>query len=411
MAEFADVIASAGPGAARPAAGGGRTGRRAVDRCLREVVARVTRDDELLAHGLTVPPTGSVHGGAAGIAYALYRVAMRRDDPAVLAAAQLWADRAEQAGGAAAFYNDAAGLSEARVGRVSVYHARPGVQFVRALISHAAGDFDGAAGAAVAFLEAVRGVPDDGDLFLGSAGVLLAVTQLVETLPRGHRYFAADELLTLGASLYRALRARLAAPDCRGMEYLGIAHGRAGALYAALRWCAATVAAVPPEVIERLRELAACGIPDGAAVRWPLKQGRPDPQSQFTAGWCNGTAGHVHLWAAARRLLGVEFAGLAERAAVHTWQSSETQPHLCCGLAGRSYALLAAYKCTGDRAWVRRARELAARAAAGVRSPSYPWHSLYAGELGVALLGIDLADPERSAMPVFESEGWPPWGG
>ena len=35
-------------------------------------------------------------------------------------------------------------------------------------------------------------------------------------------------------------------------------------------------------------------------------------------------------------------------------------------------------------------------------------YSLYKGELGAALLAADLAKPEASALPLFESEQWPP---
>ena len=34
-------------------------------------------------------------------------------------------------------------------------------------------------------------------------------------------------------------------------------------------------------------------------------------------------------------------------------------------------------------------------------------HSLYKGELGVALLAADLDHPEQACMPFFGDEGWP----
>jgi hypothetical protein len=40
-------------------------------------------------------------------------------------------------------------------------------------------------------------------------------------------------------------------------------------------------------------------------------------------------------------------------------------------------------------------------------SPGMRRDSLYKGDVGVALLEADLAEPFLSAMPLFESEGWP----
>ena len=96
---------------------------------------------------------------------------------------------------------------------------------------------------------------------------------------------------------------------------------------------------------------------------------------------------------------------LAQGAAWHTWEEAGANgSSLCCGWAGRAYALLNLYKCTGDSAWLERARELGRRAAAGASLASTK-HSLYKGEVGSALLAADLAQPVSSCMPLFEAEG------
>ena len=79
---------------------------------------------------------------------------------------------------------------------------------------------------------------------------------------------------------------------------------------------------------------------------------------------------------------------------------------LCCGLAGRAYAALAAYKVTGEDAWLARGRDLAERAAVGVRRYALRRDSLYKGEVGVAVLAADLERPLESSMPAFEAEAW-----
>ena len=80
---------------------------------------------------------------------------------------------------------------------------------------------------------------------------------------------------------------------------------------------------------------------------------------------------------------------------------------LCCGLAGRGYALLTAYRATGDDTWLARARQLGDRAATAVRAESLRRDSLYKGEIGVAVFAADLSRPSESAMPFYDREGWP----
>ena len=129
----------------------------------------------------------------------------------------------------------------------------------------------------------------------------------------------------------------------------------------------------------------------------------------LAASWCNGAAGQVHLWTLAhRRWNRCGFDDLADRAA---WTAYEWAPDatgdLCCGLAGRAYALLCRYKETGERLWLARARALADRAAVRPPMEVHRRDSLYHGEVGIAVLAAELQCPEFASMPVFESEGWP----
>jgi len=126
-------------------------------------------------------------------------------------------------------------------------------------------------------------------------------------------------------------------------------------------------------------------------------------------GWCNGSAGMVHLACIAHRTLGDDrLAELAEVAAWHAWEGGEGPVDLCCGYAGRAYALLELHRQGGSPKWLDRARVLAERAtkiAPQLRSDEHPRHSLYKGELGLVLLIADLAEPRAAAMPMFASEG------
>ena len=137
-------------------------------------------------------------------------------------------------------------------------------------------------------------------------------------------------------------------------------------------------------------------------------------------GWCNGTAGYVHVWVLAHQALGDErYLRLAERAAWNAFEEPGSMGGLCCGLPGRAYGLLCLYKYTQEREWLTRATKLAEMASAAARdaaASAHPYsppslerrrHSLYKGELGLALLLADLSSPDESCMPFFEPQGWP----
>ena len=121
------------------------------------------------------------------------------------------------------------------------------------------------------------------------------------------------------------------------------------------------------------------------------------------ASWCNGAAGFVHLWTAAERHFGDPHYGrLAHAAAWTAFDAPQSGGDLCCGLGGRSYALLDLHRHTGDPAWRHRARDLAERAARRIRTHARRYDSLYHGAVGVALLAADLADPGQGGMPLFD---------
>ena len=96
------------------------------------------------------------------------------------------------------------------------------------------------------------------------------------------------------------------------------------------------------------------------------------------------------------------YLALAEGAAWNAWEAPDGHDSLCCGLAGRAYALLNLHRHGGGHEWLERARELAHRAALAVDRAPEPPHCLYSGALGVAVLAADLARPEEAAMPFFE---------
>jgi len=349
------------------------------------------------------PPTGSVMLGAAGVAYALYRLACQRDDPDALALADVWLTRAEAASAAAtAFAEPGTELVPEQLGDISPFHAITGLQLVRALIALALGEPFAAETAIAGFVAASRRPCDGLDLTLGRSATLLGCTLLLEAL--GSRLAgSAAALRALGNATLDELWQRL---DRSEMPSSGIAHGWGGILYATLRWTRAAGAKLPAGLPARLERLAAAAEPRGRGVRWPGPDAGDD-----VVGWCNGAAGLIHLWTLAHeRFKAAEFRTLALASGWSAWEGRGTLPNLCCGLAGRAYGLLNLYQATGAPEWLQRAEVLAARATSAIGDDAHRWErplSLFKGTPGIVLLAADLRVPEHAAMPFFASEGWP----
>jgi hypothetical protein len=79
---------------------------------------------------------------------------------------------------------------------------------------------------------------------------------------------------------------------------------------------------------------------------------------------------------------------------------------LCHGTAGNGYALLATFERTGDEHWLDRARRFAVHALAQIERAT-PRHSLFGGDIGVALFASDCIDatPRFPVMDGFRALG------
>ncbi len=245
------------------------------------------------------------------------------------------------------------------------------------------------------------------DVTLGRSGVLLGCALLHDQLPgeADARQPLRDLAAEVSGEIWEYLDAQPPIPDSE-IDHLGVAHGWAGFLYATLQWSRAGGAPVAEPVMARLEELRALAYPAGRGQRWSwMQSGR---HGRFMPGWCNGSAGHVFLWTLAARLLGrQDYLDLAVDVGWDTWETPFRPASLCCGLAGRAYALLNLFKHTGGELWLARARDLAARAVrVGYFDLEDHPHSLYRGKLALAVLAADLERPEESALPFFEEEGW-----
>ena len=345
--------------------------------------ARAFVDRELTSLAYPLAPRASINYGAAGAAAGLLRVACVRSDPRLLAKAEVWRSRAARFIGVDDGWYEDEEAPLSMIGTISPFHTRAGLHAAAAMIAYARADSTALRLETQAFIEASSAPCDSPDLTLGRAGTLLASALL---LPLG------CDVTALGRAASTEVWSRPFS------NYLGMAHGWSGELYATLRWCLASGDAPPAELQTRLRELASFRVRRGRGAWWPrlTDSGARD----MMPGWCNGAAGHVFTFTAAYDLFhDDEFLRIAEEAAWNAWEEPLNHADLCCGSAGRAYALLNLYKHTGDRAWVSRARHLANHA---VTAPAPREHALWKGTLGVAVLIADLESPETAQMPMFE---------
>ncbi|MEO6123292.1 MAG: lanthionine synthetase LanC family protein [Ilumatobacteraceae bacterium] len=374
------------------------------------VIAGVMPGTPLHTNGLD-EPRASITYGSAGIAVALLQIAKQRDDAGLLSLADEWAVRAgRDARGPGAFTSDALGIDEALIGDISPYHRLSGVYLVEALVAHAAEDVIARQHAVDGFVAESCRPCTSLDLTLGRSGTLLATTQLFATT-NGAKYASTSGLRELGtrtlAGIWDEVDVMGDIATTTALPHLGVAHGWAGILLATLRWCETTGTELPGRFTDRLDQLAAMAEPAGPGIRWRWTNGTPDQSGSTSTmpGWCNGTAGHVHLWTAAHRHFGDERSlTLAERAGHDVHHSRAGIAHLCCGTSGQAYALLDLYRHTGDDQWLSAARTVGLRAIADAANPrpgSLITGSLYKGEMGVAALAADLERPSHASMPIF----------
>lgn len=378
---------------------------------LARLLPRYRLDGELFRSDVLPAPTVSVGYGRAGIAHALHRMACAADDAPLLARADAWSlsaiRRADRAG---AFTNDEIGVTATLVGSVSTLFGPPGPPVVQAMIAGAMGDSTTQANAVAKFVGLADKPCDISDATLGLAGILLAGAMLSEAPGVGST--AAAGLKGLGnrtlKTLWELIDAQPPIGEGGPVRFLGIAHGWAGMLYATLQWCGAAGIGTPSNTGKRLDELAACAEQVGSGLRWPSERftGQPSGSRTYMSGWCHGTAGYTILWNLADRLLKDDrYRALAQGSARYTWEDPDGYPSLCCGLAGRGYALLDTFQCTGEEMWAERAGILADRAVARIHAiPPGMEHSLYKGQLGIAALISDLGRPESASFPFFQHE-------
>lgn len=334
------------------------------------------------------PPHSSLGHGAAGVAYFLFRSSSVTGDTSALERAAGWVAAAERdMAQPGAFAGPPPVFPDARTAPPSsVLFGEAGVWWAGALVHGALADAAAVERAIGRFCGIAASCPDDRlDVAAGAAGLLLATAAIVD-LDR-------PRLVPVGDNLARRLELAIEGPA--PIPWLGAAHGWSGLAHALLRWCRATASSPSPVLTTLLDALPEARL---AAGVWPR---RPDT-AEVWPGWCHGSAGWAQLWVLAADVLGDDgLLALAERPAVHAILGRGAGAGLCCGLAGQAYAALALYRATGEPTWLSHARRLAGEAAAAPVGPGLPEHSLWGGDIGVALLTLEIEEPALATMPLY----------
>lgn len=358
-------------------------------------------EGDLSRTGVARPPRSSFAHGAAGVAYFLFRHSQLSGDRRHLEAAGHWLSLAERdPPNPEAFVEPSSRVfpDGRRSLAASLHFGEAGIWCVAALVYAARREPDNVERALDHFGTIAEARSFEYlDAILGAASLLLGAAILVEGLsdpPRSSVISIGDRL---AARLDSALGQPIALEDAR---YLGAAHGPCGVVHSLLRWCQATTTRPSPTVIESLERLASARLDSGL---WP----REEDSVEVWRGWCHGSAGWVQLWTLAHEVVGDPgFLDLTAQAAEHAVAADPRESGgLCCGQAGEGYAAIALYRATGDDMWLDHARRLADQARRIEVGPTFPQHSLWRGDLGVALLDLELSRPEQAAMPLYRAIG------
>jgi len=287
---------------------------------------------------------------------------------------------------------------------------------VHAHISHAKGDTLALPTQIEQFIVASRNSSDDPELAFGNSGILLGGAQLYDLANYSAKIDTsplADYLTAVANDIWHQMEAQANLNNQPKLRHLGMAHGWAGIIYAQLVIRQTLGLKLPLSLKNRLDQLAEFAEPLGRGVAWIGTINHPDQQAAtpaYSPGWCSGTSGYVYLWTIAHRSFGdIKYLQLAEKSAWHVWEHPDRHTHLCCGMAGRTFALLRVYKHTGNIEWLDRARQLTQYIGDEMQN-NFAWEDrslgLFWGALGPALLSLELEQPELAVMPLFEREGW-----
>jgi predicted Ser/Thr protein kinase len=353
----------------------------------KEIKIRFGLGSKALRNFDLIAPRCSLSYGAAGIAYALLRLAQLNADAELLWAADAWIEKAIlNATEPEAFTSASMGVTRRTIGYSSLSGAEPGLYYTQAMVRAAAGDLRGTGSAISSFLAtATRKPSHPADLNLGGPGLALAAHSLSQLhSSRGLQ----NKLVTFGEQLVARFWERMPASNRRR---LGFAHGAAGIAFAAL------TCGKPANTDGMVAELRRQTVMLKKGVHWPVRI----DGNFFMPGWCNGVAGHLLLWTKLwQRSAHSEDREMLERVAWGLWESRTNLGNICCGGSGQAIALACFATATGDENWRNRAIEFLEKLRPRWPKDDHP-QSLFRGELGLHLAEIECRSGAAVQFPVW----------
>ena len=275
--------------------------------------------------------------------------------------------------------------------RHSLYYGDLGVVFVRALVAHSRGDaktYEQQVEIFCARCVDLGGCVDE--VLLGAAGLLNGARIL-------YCHTGDERASNRACALSDHLVHRAGGPLGWILQpNSGFGHGAAGILHALLSWARCSVGARSSSIVDLLAAY-------GAGIAPHERRRLAEP---MRSGWCNGAAGEVLLWARAYELTrrASDLARARDEAERVVACRDVRNPDLCCGTAGRAYALLAMERVDSGNGWLARAQSVAPVAMLA-RSRMGRWPlGLFKGLPGIASMALDLtSQPEqRRGFPLIE---------
>lgn len=254
-------------------------------------------------------------------------------------------------------------------------------------VSLSRGDFQSARHNFEAMKVAIENPPSVSELFTGRAGYLALAER---TFGYAVRYDASASVLKKPIQdLREVVSADLADALLRykagSITHLGIAHGLAGLCYSLLLG----EEELSNDLCQALQFLVGLKVATPWGMAWPgtvNASNGSDRCSDFTPGWCNGSAGFLALWLEAGKRDSRKYRYLIEGSARYTCEHPDRTANICCGIAGRSLLL----RRSGMH--LNSAKRLSDIANAASFPPDAPDGSLFRGRIGSIYASLASAD-------------------
>jgi serine/threonine protein kinase len=348
-------------------------------------------------------PSASINYGAAGIAFALLKAAHVFNERTLAPEADNWAAHARlwmDAGPDGSFLVPL-GVTKELTDPYAILHRSEGVALIEALVAHSSLNTNSLRSACERFLGGIHLEAAPLEFILGKAGLLNTIQQL--------SYLVIDNqpLRRVGTELAAAMIKEIGSyPSMEEspIQFVGFGHGWAGILYSLLAWGREYNPSLVTEVLPLLTELAAYRTTTRCGAFWPKRFDRPTREGDVSS-WCNGTAGLTLLWSEAfSTTKDPQWLKVAREAATHTLSHHDTSITLCCGLAGRAYALATLFAVSGEEEWLAAAHDCLERAKPEpCHVGGFP-HSLFKGYVGLELAKLEIQKPEAIVFPTLASK-------